>query len=128
MVGNDRAAATLDYTKFFDRFDPQFYMEMLRAMGYPEGNADMQLDMYKDFIRHIEIAGTYGKPVFPECGMGQGCCLSLIAANATVAIESRALHHKAPKVHKSTFIDDRKLDTEDVKQLEVAIGEVAKMD
>ena len=60
--------------------------------------------------------------------MGQGCCLSLIAANATVAIEFKMLQHRTPKVNKSAFIDDRTLDTEDVKQLEVAIGEVVKMD
>ena len=126
--GKDRAAATLDYTKFFDRFDPEFYMKMLKAMGYPKGLANMQIDMYKNFIRHIKIAGTYGDPILSECGMGQGCCLSLIAANATVAIEFKMLQHKTPKVNKSAFIDDRTLDTEDVKQLEAAISEVVKMD
>ena len=28
-----RAAATLDYSKYFDRFDPSFYMDMLVDMG-----------------------------------------------------------------------------------------------
>jgi hypothetical protein len=128
LEGKDRADATLDYTKFFGRFDPEFYMQMLKAMGYPEGLAEMQIDMYKDFIRHIKIAGTYGEPVHSECGMGQGCCLSLIAANATVAIEFAMLQHKAPEVEKSAFIDDRTLDAEKVQQLEVAIREVVKMD
>ena len=103
-------------------------MQMLKTMGCPEGLANMQIDMYKDFIRHIKIAGTCGEPVPSECATGQGCCLSFIATNATVAIEFIILQHKAPKVNKSTFIDDRTLDTEDVKQLEVAISEVAKMD
>ena len=97
-------------------------------MGYPEGLANMQIVMYKEFIRHIEIAGTYGEEVISECGMGQGCCLSPIAANATVAIEFKMLQHKTPKGNKSAFIDDRTLDTEDVKQLEEAIGEVVKLD
>lgn len=88
----------------------------------------MQLDVCTDFIRHIKVVGTYGEPIVSECGMGQGCCLSLIAANATVAIEFRMLQHKTPEVHKSAFIDDRTLDIEEVQQLEVAIGEVAKMD
>ena len=60
--------------------------------------------------------------------MRRGCCLSLIAANATVAIEFLMLQHRTPKVNKSAFIDDRTLDTDDVKQLEEAIGEVVKMD
>jgi hypothetical protein len=128
LEGKDRAAATLDYTKFFDRFDPEFYMQMLKAMGYPKGLAEMQIDMYKEFIRHIKIAGTYGEPVRSECGMGQGCCLSLIAANATVAVEFRMLQHRAPTVEKSAFIDDRTLDADDVQQLETAIKEVVKMD
>ena len=37
LEGKDRAAATLGYTKFFDRFDPEFDMKMLRKMRYPEG-------------------------------------------------------------------------------------------
>ena len=112
----------------FDRFDPEFFMKMLKEMGYPGGLADMQIDMYKDFIRHIKIAGTYEEPVHSECGMGQGCCLSLIAANATVAIEFLMLQSKAPEVEKSAFIDDRTLDAEKVHQLEVAIKEVVRMD
>ena len=103
-------------------------MKLLKEMGYPEGLAGMQIDMYKDFIRHIKIAGTYGEPIQSECGMGQGCCLSLIAANATVAIEFLMLQQKAPEVEKSAFIDDRTLDSEKVQQLEVAIKEVVKMD
>ena len=128
LEGKDRAAATLDYTKFFDRFDPKFYMQMLTAMGYPEGLASMQIDMYNDFIRHIKIAGTYGDPIKSECGMDQGCCLSLIAANATVAIEFNMVQDKTPDVNKLAFIDDRTLDTENIQQLEVAIQEVVKMD
>ena len=100
LEGKDRAAATLDYTHCFDRFDPQFYMQMLKTMGYPKGLAEMQIDMYKNFIRHVKIAGAYGEQVRSDCGVGQGCCLSLIAANATVTIEFLMLQHKAPKVDK----------------------------
>ena len=128
LESKDRAAATLDYTKFFDRFDPHFYMCMMEEMGYPKGLAEMQRDMYADFIRHIKIAGTYGEPVQSESGMGQGCCLSLIAANATVAIEFLMLQQKVPEVEKSAFIDDRTLDTEKIHHLEAAIKEVVKMD
>ena len=103
-------------------------MQMFKTVGYPEGLANMQTDMHNEFIRHNKIVGTYGEPVISECGMGQGCRLSLIAANATVSIEFKMLQHKTPKVNKSAFIDDRTLDTEDVKQLEEAIGEVVKMD
>ena len=60
--------------------------------------------------------------------MGQGCCLSLIAANARVAIEFLMLQHKVPKVEKSAFIDDRTLDTGEAHYLEAAIKEVVKMD
>ena len=118
LAGDDRAAATLDYTKLFDRFDPTFYMKMLKAMGYPTGLAAMQADMYSRLVRHIKVAGTYGEPMRPECGMGQGCSLSSIAANATVAIEFIMLQHRTPNVQKSAFIDDRTLDASDVRQLE----------
>ena len=128
LEGGDRAAATLDYTKCFDRFDPPSYMNMLRTMGYPAGLANMQADMYANFIRHIRIAGTYGQPIHSECGVGQGCCLSLVAANATVAIEFLMLQHRVPEVEKSAFIDDRTLDAGEVRQLGKAIEEVVKMD
>ena len=117
----------MDYTKCFDRFDPVFCTEMLKSMGYPEGLARMQVHMYDGFTRHLRIAGTYGKPVLLECGMGQGCCLSLIAANATVAIEFATLQLKTPQVQKSAFINDRALDAENVKEQEKAIREVVNM-
>ena len=56
LEGKDRAAATLDYTKFFDRFDPTFYMKILDEMGYPKGLAGMQLDMYADFVQKSNLA------------------------------------------------------------------------
>ena len=68
----DRAAATLDYTKFFDRFDPSFYMAMLKEMGYPEGLARMQADLYDGFTRHIKIAGTYGEAILSEAVWARG--------------------------------------------------------
>lgn len=43
--------------------------------------------------KQVSTPGTYGEPVQSDRGMGQGCCLSLIAANATVAIEFRVLQH-----------------------------------
>ena len=128
LQDEDRAAATLDYSKLFDRFDPSFYMEMPKSMGYPEGLARMQADLYDGFTRHIRIAGTYGQPIVSECGMGQGCCLSLIAANATVTIEFVMLQHQTPDVENSAFIDDRTLDAQNDNELEMAIEEVVKMD
>ena len=128
IKGEHRVVATLDYSKYFDRFDPEFYMDMLVDMGYPKGLANVQRAMYKDFTRHIKVAGSYGEPILSECGMGQGDSLTLIAANATVAIEFNMLSEKAPAVEKSAFIDDRTLDAKNVRELEKAIREVVNMD
>ena len=87
LRGQDRCAATLDYSKFFDMFDSDFYMDMLTGMRYPKALAEVQRDMYTRLIRHIKVAGSFGDELAPTCGMGQGCSLTLIAANATVTIE-----------------------------------------
>ena len=87
LRGQDSCAATLDYSKFVDMFDSDFYMDMPTDMGYPKALAEVQRDMYTRLIRHIKVAGSFGDELAPTCGMGQGCSLTLIAANATVTIE-----------------------------------------
>ena len=101
---------------------------MLEAMGYPAGPARMQRDMYAPFANYVRIAVAYGDPMLVECGMGQGCSLSLIAANAAVANEFLMLQHRRPEVETIAFIDDRTLDTDNVQQLEHATSECVKMD
>ena len=87
-------------------------MDMLKDMGYLEGLALTQKGLYNNLTRYIKIAGSMGEALQPTCGMGQGCSLSLIAANATVAIELNMLIGRAPSVHKEAFIDDRCIDAE----------------
>ena len=127
MQGVDRAAATLDDTIVFERFDPESYMQMLEAMGYPADLARMQLDMYADFIRHIRIAGTFGKLMKQYAARGRDVLLSLIAASAIVAIVFLMLQHRAPDVERTAFIDRRTLDTHNVKQVETANTEAVSM-
>ena len=103
LTGVSRSAATLDYTKLFDTFDADFYMDMLTDMWYPKELAAAQRTIYEDFIRHIKVAGSYGEAMKATCGMGQGCSLTLIAANATVTIEFNMLSDKAPKVDKKSL-------------------------
>lgn len=86
LRGDDGAEATLEYTKFFDRFDATFYGEMFVEMGYPPGLAKMQTGIYGSFVRYIKIVGSCGTHCFQRVGVGQRFSLSLLAANATVAI------------------------------------------
>ena len=116
-----RSAATLGYTKFFDRFGADFVMDMLTARGYPIGLANLQRTVYANLIRHIKIAGSYGEPLEATCGMGQGCSLTLIAANATVSVEFNTLADRAPDVETTAFIDDRTLDAAELPTLTRAI-------
>lgn len=95
IQGEHRVAATLGYPKYFHTFDPEFYMEMLVDMGYPRELAKIQLAVYADCTRHIKVMGSYGEPIKPECGMGRGDPVTLIAATATVAVEFNKLLAKA---------------------------------
>lgn len=128
IEGKDRCTATLEYTIFLDWFDPEFYMCTLTAMGYPEGLANVQRAIYGNLIRHIKVAGSYGEPLHATCDVGQGCSLTLLAANATVITEFNMLSHREPQVCKTTLVDDRTLDAEDLQQLSKAIEEVVDMD
>lgn len=60
--------------------------------------------------------------------MGLGFSLTLITANATLAIEFNVLSEKTPELEKTAFIDDRILDSGSLQQLTEAISEVAEMD
>ena len=61
LENKDRSAATLDYTRFFDRFDADFYMDMLTASGYPVELASIQRAISANLKRHMKIAGSYGE-------------------------------------------------------------------
>ena len=60
--------------------------------------------------------------------MGQGDSLTLIAANAIVAIEVYMLTDRAPTVKKSAFIDDRTIDAAKLNNIKEAISEIVEMD
>ena len=59
--------------------------------------------------------------------MGQSCSQTLIAANATVAIEFYMLEDRVPRVCKSAFIDDRTIDADRLEDVKQAIGEIVTM-
>ena len=95
----------------------------------------MQADMYANFIRHVRIAGTYGEPIHSECGMGLGCCLSLLAGQRDgcnqvpdAAAQSAGSRTARLLLTTARCIDDRTLGAGDVRQLGKAIEEVVKMD
>ena len=62
------------------------------------------------------------------CGMGQGDSLTLIAANATVAIEFNMLTERVPMVNKSAFTDDRTIDAPELNDIHNAIRQIVDMD
>lgn len=117
LYNQNRSAATLDYSRMFDMFDPNFYIDMMEFMGMPKTLGGMLRDLYHKLIRHTKIAGTYGHEIAPTTGMGQGCSTSLLAANATVNIEYYMLDAVAPEVAKEAFIDDRTLDAHDCEDV-----------
>ena len=109
-------------------FDPDFYMDMLTDMGYPKALVAVQCDMYVRLIRHFKVAGSFGDELAPTCGMGHGCSLTLIAANATVTIEFLMLDKITPTIYKGAFVDDRSLDCHTVAELKRGIEAIVEMD
>ena len=85
LLGDRRCAATFDYTKFSDMFDADFYVDMLEDMGIPAELGESLRGLYSDLTRYHKVAGSVGEGFHPTCGMGQGCSLTRIAANAIVA-------------------------------------------
>ena len=109
-------------------FDPDFYMDMLTDMGYPKALAEVQRDMYVRLVRRIKVAVSFGDELAPTCGMGHGCSLTLISANATVTIEFSMLDNIAPSIYNGAFLDDRSLDCQTVAELKRGIEAIVEMD
>ena len=124
----DWTAAALDYTKCFDRLDPDSVFNMLRHMGYPEGVIAIQRALYCDMKQHRKIAGSYGEVMTPLCGLAQGCSSTSITVNATVTRELNMLDDITTGIDKAAFIDDRSLDTKTLDELEKGIEAVVDMD
>ena len=128
LEDSNRRAAALDDEKYFDMFDVEFETERLEHMGYPKGLAKMQRGMYSKLKRHIKFAGCYGESFTPTNGLGQGCSLTLIAANAAVTTEFNMLDAVTPRVEEGADIDDRSLSSNSTEELMTAVHALIDMD
>ena len=78
---------TADISKFFDSFDPQFFYELLIAVGIPERVAKQIRYMYVNIKRMVKLGEAYGQPFTGKVGAGQGDVLAVFKALAITTVQ-----------------------------------------
>ena len=81
----------MDYDKFFDRFDVEFFSKLFEALGLPQSVCVVFNTMYKNIQRRLKISGHLGSPLETDCGAGQGDSFSLLGALCITTLEFRLL-------------------------------------
>jgi hypothetical protein len=71
LEGTDCILASLDYRKYFDSFDIEFTVQMLRHAGLPEPMLAWWRAVYADLWRVIKIGHTLGRPFQPHNGVAR---------------------------------------------------------
>ena len=103
------AMAFLDYYKFFDSFQPDFFGQFLSCAGIHEDFVRLFVNLNTNSQRFVKVSDTYANPIVPFNALGQGDPWTLIAAILYVSSQLRMVQHVAPQVTGSAFIDDRSL-------------------
>ncbi len=120
--------ALLDYAKFFDLFHPQLVYYLMIAYGLPVQLATQIKGLYEELVRYLRIGNSYGAVIRQANGVGQGCSLSLLIANAYVATLFRFLEEAHPGVDMAAFLDDRNATAETARELVAAIESITRFD
>ncbi len=115
--GQPLVGALLDYSKFFDRFCPHIVRGLFLKAGAPEGLAGQLFTIISNMRRYIKVAGTYGAVLDQSNGAGQGCSMSIIAANLYVATLINFLNAEFPEAEVAAFLDDRNVIASTVSDL-----------
>ena len=109
LTGQKAAAILMDYDKFFDRFDCQFFRQLFIALGMPGPVCTLFGVMYGNIQRRLKISGHLDVPLQTDCGAGQGDSFSLLGALCITTLEFRLLDARWPNVVKGSVVDDRDL-------------------
>ena len=107
--GEEMVLAMLDYYKFFDSFEPQFYAKFLEKMGIHSELVGLFLDLNLNAVRRVKIGNALGKPFTTYNALGQGDPLTLVVALLHVSVQFIALDQICPRMKKSAVVDDRNI-------------------
>ena len=107
--GEEKILAMLDYYKFFDSFEPNFYAKFLEKMGLHQNLVRLFLDLNINAVRRVKIGNALGNPFRTFNALGQGDPLTLIVALLYVSVQFVALDHICPLLAKSAVVDDRNI-------------------
>ena len=119
----------LDYYKFFDSFEPNFFAQLLRDSGMDPKSIDLFLDLTTQAERRIKIGQTYGESFGTFNALGQGDPFTLIVALVYVSVQFRVLEDRFPGISMDAVVDDRNLRgrRETVRDAVVEVGIFDKM-
>ena len=66
----DLGMTSMDYSKFFDMFDPSFFRQLKCAIGLSSRRAALDFDMNSRARKRFKIKGNYGEPFRSNRGAG----------------------------------------------------------
>ena len=69
---------SLDFKQAFDRISHTYLMAVLRSYGFDEGFLECIRMMYDNATSVVQINGHISQPIPIQCGVRQGCPLSMI--------------------------------------------------
>ena len=78
MTWTSLCVVSLDFKQAFDRISHTYLMAVLRSYGFDEGFIQCIRMMYDNATSVIQINGHISHPIPIQCGVRQGCPLSMI--------------------------------------------------
>ena len=103
------AVLLLDYSKFFDMFEPTWCKNLLKKVGICGGRPELVEELYKNLKRYTKIGNTYGEAMCGSNGVGQGDVNAVLIALIFIDAQFRMLDSEFPDIDKSACLDDRSL-------------------
>ena len=97
----------MDYDKFFDKFDPEFFAHLNLAMGIPADLTFLFKDLYNNIQRRFRIGQHNGSVIQHNRGGGQGDSLWLLDAIIITSIQFKMIEAEYPNVKLGSVVDDR---------------------
>ena len=100
----------------------------MESIGLPKQVAKQIGGLYQKLNRYFKVAGSFGSVLRQANGVGQGCSISLLIANAYVTVLTRFLQQDHPHTDMASFLDDRNVTAPNIDLLIKAIEGIRNYD
>ena len=97
-----------DVKKFFDNVRPLQAIRAAVHLGLPGNLARLIANFYTRQYRYLVMDGVaHPSPILVQCGLQQGCPMSVALVNSIMVVWHRAVTQASPTLRVKIFVDDR---------------------